>query len=154
MTRDDLQIHSIIIRDGESGETLCRHPWTESWANEEEQCVLHIPISVLDLSTVSRELIFHSKDKFNNLHIVQRIMSQRQTSTCDGMHAEWTCLEEWVFTFGFVIPGSTNSWQSIIASAKKEPFSPNIRGAEFVIETNFYDDNLFICDEKVRVRYV
>ena len=86
-------------------------------------------------------------------------MVQQHLSTQDGTRSKWTCLEEWVFSFGFVIPGSINSWQSVIASAKDDngaviASSMDMKGAEFVIETNFYDEKVFICKESVRVCYV
>ena len=65
-----------------------------------------------------------------------------------------------MFTFGFVIPGSTNTWQSIVVAAKDDKGErvsssrDNMKGVEFIIETNFYDDKQFICKQSVRVRYV
>lgn len=34
------------------------------------------------------------------------------------------CLEEWFFEFGYVIPNSTNTWQSIIESAPESQMMP------------------------------
>lgn len=34
------------------------------------------------------------------------------------------CLEEWFFEFGFVIPKSTNTWQSVIESAPESQMMP------------------------------
>lgn len=33
-------------------------------------------------------------------------------------------LEEWTFDFGFVIPNSTNTWQSIIEAAPESQMMP------------------------------
>lgn len=34
------------------------------------------------------------------------------------------CLEEWFFEFGYVIPNSTNTWQSVIESAPESQMMP------------------------------
>jgi len=34
------------------------------------------------------------------------------------------CLEEWFFEFGFVIPNSTNTWQSLIEAAPESQMMP------------------------------
>jgi len=34
------------------------------------------------------------------------------------------CLEEWYFEFGFVIPNSTNTWQSLIEAAPESQMMP------------------------------
>jgi retinal rod rhodopsin-sensitive cGMP 3',5'-cyclic phosphodiesterase subunit delta len=63
-------------------------------------------------------------------------------------------LEEWRFNFGFVIPGSTNSWQCVIESADKghmipaEVLSGNVR-----IETRFYDGDMHVSTTSIRVYY-
>ena len=64
-----------------------------------------------------------------------------------------------VFHFGFVIPGSTNTWQSVVESATDEKgsiiaSSRDMRGAEVTIETHFYDDKAFLCNNSIHVRYV
>ena len=41
-----------------------------------------------------------------NFRLEQRVFFQGQ------------CIEEWKFEFGFVIPGSTNSWQQTIEGAE------------------------------------
>lgn len=65
------------------------------------------------------------------------------------------CLEEWLFEFGFVIPGSTNTWQSVIEAAPESQMMPaNVLNGNVVIETRFYDDALLVSTSKVRVFYV
>ena len=91
--------------------------------------------------------------------MIQRVMIKQHISGQDGARSRWTCLEEWVFQFGFVIPGSTNSWQSVVESARDGRGKPSVsstdmKGAKFVIETHFYDDKVFVCKDSVGVRYV
>ena len=53
------------------------------------------------------------------------------------------CLEEWNFEFGFVIPSSTNTWQSLIEAAPESQMMPaRVLNGNVVIETKFFDDDL------------
>ena len=65
------------------------------------------------------------------------------------------CLEEWNFEFGFVIPNSTNTWQSLIEAAPEAQMMPaRVLNGNVVIETKFYDDELEVSTSKVRLYYV
>ena len=65
------------------------------------------------------------------------------------------CLEEWCFEFGFVIPNSTNTWQSLIEAAPESQMMPaRVLNGNVVIETKFYDDNVEVSTSKVRLYYV
>ena len=189
-TDHNVRIHSLILRDAETGEELCQHDCPRHLDKEDEEscgeycnnrfssqsvqssCLsdifdlpllfsVELPTKILDCEAVSREVTFHSKKAINNLKVVQHVLIQQNTSTREGAaNSKWVCIEEWVFTFGFVIPGSTNTWQSIVVAAKDDKGGrvsssrENMKGVEFIIETNFYDDNQFICKKSVRVRYV
>ena len=64
-------------------------------------------------------------------------------------------LEEWNFDFGFVIPSSTNTWQSLIEAAPESQMMPaRALNGNVVIETKFYDDELEVSVSKVRLYYV
>jgi retinal rod rhodopsin-sensitive cGMP 3',5'-cyclic phosphodiesterase subunit delta len=65
------------------------------------------------------------------------------------------CLEEWYFEFGFVMPESTNTWQSIMEAAPESEMMPaSVLNGNVVIETKFYDDDLLISTSRVRLFYV
>ena len=65
------------------------------------------------------------------------------------------CLEEWNFEFGFVIPNSTNTWQSLIEAAPESQMMPaRVLNGNVVIETKFFDDELEVSTSKVRLYYV
>jgi len=82
-------------------------------------------------------------------------MVEKTLSSKEGTRLIKICLEEWVFTFGFVIPGSTNSWQSVIVAAKDGKSNARAMiGSQFLIETNFYDDSNFVCKKSTKVRYI
>jgi len=64
-------------------------------------------------------------------------------------------MEEWHFEFGFVIPNSTNTWQSLIEAAAESQMMPaRVLSGNVVIETQFFDDNLLVSTSKVRLYYV
>ena len=65
------------------------------------------------------------------------------------------CIEEWFFSFGFVIPGSTNSWEQIIeAAAPSDMFTAEELSGQVTFETTFLDDKLVLCKNLVRIVYV
>ena len=61
-------------------------------------------------------------------------------------------IEEWRFEFGFVIPGSTNTWQQTIEAAE-DVMPPELLDNNVEIVTSFYDGPLFVCQSRLRVRY-
>uniref|UniRef100_A0A8C4ZSN9 GMP phosphodiesterase delta subunit domain-containing protein n=1 Tax=Gadus morhua TaxID=8049 RepID=A0A8C4ZSN9_GADMO len=66
-------------------------------------------------------------------------------------------LEEWFFEFGFVIPNSTNTWQSLIEAApdpESQMVPAHVLTGNVIIETKFYDDDLHVSTSRVRLFYV
>jgi len=64
-------------------------------------------------------------------------------------------LEEWCFDFGFVIPGSTNSWEQTIEAAEQSEMIPaETLSGNILIETEFFDGPNLISQSKVRIFYV
>ncbi len=65
------------------------------------------------------------------------------------------CLEEWHFEFGFVIPNSNNTWQSLIEAAPESQMMPaRVLNGNVVIETKFFDGDLEVSTSTVRLYYV
>ncbi|KAF7236965.1 Retinal rod rhodopsin-sensitive cGMP 3',5'-cyclic phosphodiesterase subunit delta [Varanus komodoensis] len=63
--------------------------------------------------------------------------------------------DQWFFEFGFVIPNSTNTWQSLIEAAPESQMMPaNVLTGNVIIETKFYDDDLLVSTSRVRLFYV
>jgi hypothetical protein len=61
---------------------------------------------------------------------------------------------EWRFEFGFVIPGSTNSWQQTIEAAGEGNMLPaDLLSGKVTIETSFFDADLFVSKSLVRIFY-
>jgi retinal rod rhodopsin-sensitive cGMP 3',5'-cyclic phosphodiesterase subunit delta len=61
---------------------------------------------------------------------------------------------EWQFDFGFVIPGSTNSWENTIdAAEQKEMLPAAVLSGNLVIDTSFYDGDVLIGTSSCTVYY-
>ncbi|XP_023225114.1 retinal rod rhodopsin-sensitive cGMP 3',5'-cyclic phosphodiesterase subunit delta isoform X1 [Centruroides sculpturatus] len=102
-----------------------------------------VPKKILKCRAVSRELNFSSVEPLEKFRLEQKILFKGR------------CIEEWFFEFGFVIPNSTNTWQSLIEAAPESQMMPaNVLNGNVVIETKFYDDNLLVSTSKVRLFYM
>lgn len=129
------------IRDAETGKILWQSNEDLSFPDKEHEA--RVPKNILKCKAVSREINFSSVEPMEKLRLEQKILFK-------GRY-----LEEWYFEFGFVIPNSTNTWQSIIEAAPESQMMPaNILNGNVVIETTFYDDELLISTSKLRLYYV
>lgn len=100
----------------------------------------HVPKAILSCRAISREINFTADEELENFRLEQRIFFHGQ------------CMEEWLFDFGFVIPGSTNTWQQTIEAADKMMAAEQLSG-NIVIETRFYDGDEPVVKFNVRVFY-
>jgi len=58
------------------------------------------------------------------------------------------------FDFGFVIPGSTNSWEQTIMSAPKEEMLPaSVLSGNLVVESTFFSGDCRLGTTRVRIVY-
>ena len=79
----------------------------------------------------------------SQLKVVQRVM----------LHG--LCIEEWNFEFGFVIPGSTNTWQQIIhASAEGSMMDASELSGNLIIESRFSNGDEHVASCSVRISYI
>lgn len=102
----------------------------------------HVPASILECSAVTREIVFSSEKEMNSFRVEQRVFYMDN------------CIEKWDFKFGYVIPGSTNSWEQTIYAAKKEDMIPHyLLDGNVTIETRFYDGNMFVSASLIRIFY-
>lgn len=135
------QVNWMNIRDAETGKILWQSNEDLSFPDKEHEA--RVPKNILKCKAVSREINFSSVEPMEKLRLEQKILFK-------GRY-----LEEWYFEFGFVIPNSTNTWQSIIEAAPESQMMPaNILNGNVVIETTFYDDELLISTSKLRLYYV
>ena len=130
------------MRDGSSGKIL----WSSAnWGDNiyEIEVKENIPKEILDCRTVSREINFSSSKEIKSFRLIQRV------------YFLGDCIEEWFFKFGFVMAGSSNSWQQVIEAAPKDKMIPaHALSGNVVFETSFYDGDLYICKNSVRIFYV
>jgi retinal rod rhodopsin-sensitive cGMP 3',5'-cyclic phosphodiesterase subunit delta len=129
------------IRNADTGSIVWEsRNWSSAFTSEMK---VQVPASILSLRAVSREMNFTSEEEINNFRLIQSVYLHGQP------------LEEWRFTFGFVIPGSTNSWQCVIESAGQDQMLPaNILSGNVTIETSFYDGDMLVSKTSLRVYYV
>lgn len=138
---DGFKLNWMNLRDGDSGKIMWQGNEDLSVPGQEHEA--RVPKRILKCKTVSREINFSSKEVMQKFKLEQRVMFKGK------------CLEEWFFDFGFVIPDSTNTWQSIIEAAPAEQMMPaNVLSGNVVIETKFYDGELLVSTSKVRVFYI
>mmetsp|Transcript_36687 Transcript_36687/g.59280 ORF Transcript_36687/g.59280 Transcript_36687/m.59280 type:complete len:133 (+) Transcript_36687:124-522(+) len=130
------------MRDAETGRILWE---TSDWSAKTfmKEIEARIPKAILKCKAVSREINFSSVESMQSFKLIQRIFFQGSV------------MEEWRFDFGFVIPNSTNSWQSTIDSAGEDHMLPaEVLSGHVTIETGFFDGDLLISKSLVRVFYV
>lgn len=138
---DGFQVNWMNLRDVDTGKIYWQGSEDLSVPNVEHEA--RVPKKILKCRAVSREINFSSVEEMTKLRLEQKVLFKGR------------CLEEWYFEFGFVIPGSTNTWQSLIEAAPESQMMPaNILNGNVVIETKFYDDDLLLSISKVRLYYV
>ena len=92
------------MRDAATGKIL----WEQSkgWGDMYDREILaRVPRRLLDCRAVSREVNFTSEFKMKDFRLEQRVLLHDRP------------FERWNFRFGFVMPGSTNTWQQVIEAA-------------------------------------
>ena len=134
------RIVSMTMRDADTGDKIWE---TRDWGEERyaEETRADVPKNILDLKAVTREIKFSSVEKIDKFRIEQKLFLFAQ------------CIEEWKFEFGFVMPGSTSSWQQTIHAAD-ETLSPDVLSGNLVLESSFYDDDNLISRSVLRLYYV
>ncbi|BFZ23632.1 hypothetical protein BsWGS_26670 [Bradybaena similaris] len=129
------------LRDADSGKILWQS--SDDLSVPEKEHEARVPKKILKCRAVSREINFSSKEPMDKFRLEQRVFFKGK------------CLEEWFFEFGFVIPGSTNTWQSVIEAAPESQMMPaNVLNGNVVIETRFFDGETVVSVSKVRIFYI
>lgn len=135
------KLNWMNLRDAETGKILWQGTEDLSVPGVEHEA--RVPKKILKCKAVSRELNFSSAEQMEKFRLEQKVYFKGQ------------CLEEWFFEFGFVIPNSTNTWQSLIEAAPESQMMPaNVLTGNVIIETKFYDDDLLVSTSRVRLFYV
>jgi len=135
------KLNWMNLRDADTGDIL----WKENndLSKPEKEHEARVPKSILKCRAVSREINFTSVEPMEKFRLEQRVLFKGR------------CLEEWFFEFGYVIPNSTNTWQSLIEAAPESQMMPaTVLNGNVIIETKFFDDDLLVSTSKVRLFYV
>ena len=129
------------LRDADTGKILWQG--NEDLSVPEGEHEARVPKKILKCRAVSREINFSSVEPMEKFRLEQKVLFKGR------------CLEEWNFDFGFVIPNSTNTWQSLIEAAPESQMMPaKVLNGNVVIETQFFDGGLLVSTSKVRLYYV
>uniref|UniRef100_H2YB94 Phosphodiesterase delta-like protein n=1 Tax=Ciona savignyi TaxID=51511 RepID=H2YB94_CIOSA len=138
---DGFKLNWMNLRDASSGKVLWQGDNDLSKPGREHEA--EVPKKILKCKAVSREINFSSQEEMEKFRLEQRVIFKGK------------CLEEWFFEFGFVIPNSTNTWQSVIEAAPASQMMPaSVLSGNVVIETKFYDDEILVSTSRVRVYYI
>lgn len=135
------KLNWMNLRDAETGKILWQGTEDLSVPGVEHEA--RVPKKILKCKAVSRELNFSSAEQMEKFRLEQKVYFKGQ------------CLEEWFFEFGFVIPNSTNTWQSLIEAAPESQMMPaSVLTGNVIIETKFFDDDLLVSTSRVRLFYI
>jgi retinal rod rhodopsin-sensitive cGMP 3',5'-cyclic phosphodiesterase subunit delta len=131
------------MKDASTGEVLWEiNSWPGDWHVAEVEA--RVPARILACPAVSRELTFSSKEKVANLRCEHGMY-------LDGVD---TPIEVWDFSFGFVMPGSRNTWQTTVEAAGGERMlKPSEVSGKLTVRTKFTDGDVVVHQSVVRVFY-
>eukprot|EP00929_Paragymnodinium_shiwhaense_P108605 TRINITY_DN74919_c0_g1_i1.p1 TRINITY_DN74919_c0_g1~~TRINITY_DN74919_c0_g1_i1.p1 ORF type:complete len:170 (-),score=48.90 TRINITY_DN74919_c0_g1_i1:134-643(-) len=140
LVKRGFRINWMNMRDASTGQIL----WEQGdWDIDSAEIEARVPRAILKCKQVSREINFSSVESMHSLRLVQTVYFNENI------------LEEWSFPFGFVIPNSTNTWQQTIEAAEDEEMIPaELLSGNVVFETTFFDGDLPLMTQKIRIYYV
>lgn len=132
---------SLTLKNSETGEKA----WTsKDWGSDVFTTVkeAHLPARMLKFPAVGREIVFSSESVIVGFKIEQTVFVHGNP------------IEQWNYDFGFVMPGSENSWETIVEAAGEGNMLPAefLSGNMFIV-TSFYSGDLLISKSVVQVFY-
>ena len=77
----------------------------------------------------------------------------KDLSLAQRMYLHGQLVETLFFQFGFVIPGSTNSWEQIIVADTENMLPPEVMSGNLICETIFYASKVPIHKSSYKVFY-
>eukprot|EP00927_Polykrikos_kofoidii_P050472 TRINITY_DN44389_c0_g1_i1.p1 TRINITY_DN44389_c0_g1~~TRINITY_DN44389_c0_g1_i1.p1 ORF type:complete len:169 (+),score=35.58 TRINITY_DN44389_c0_g1_i1:76-582(+) len=140
LIRAGFRINWMNMRDASTGQIL----WEQhDWDLRHSEIEAKVPRDILKCKQVSREINFSSVESMTSLYLVQTV------------HFNGVQIEELSFPFGFVIPNSTNTWQQTIVAADDEEMIPAEQlSGNVVFATTFYDEDVPLITQNIRLWYV
>ncbi|EAT45289.1 AAEL003437-PA [Aedes aegypti] len=138
--REGFQINWLILRDADTGKIIWQENKDFSCPDVEHEA--RVPIKILDLRAVSREINFSTVESMENFRLDQKVLFKGRI------------MEEWFFEMGWVSPNTTNTWQSTIEAAPESQMMPaKVLNGNVTIETSFFDGETLISKSVVRLYY-
>jgi len=136
------RIEQMSMRNGDTGRVL----WTAQNLGADDlfarELEARLSADTLRAGSVTRSLTFSSVQLMRDFYMVQRVF------------LSGALLEEHEFTFGFVIPRSTNSWeQEIEADTENGTLPAEVLSGNLLVETQFFDKDIHVGSCVVRVFY-
>ncbi|KAF8571603.1 hypothetical protein P879_00913 [Paragonimus westermani] len=137
------KLNWMNLRDADTGTVLWQSCEDFSVPGQEHRGKYIYKLKILKCKSVSREINFSSVELLKNFWLQQKVFFNGNP------------IEDWTFEFGFVIPGSTNTWQSLIqADASDRMIPAKLLSGNVIIVTSFYDGDLLVSKSSVRIFYV
>lgn len=122
----------MILRDADSGKVIWQENKDFSAPGEEHEA--KVPLKILDLRAVSREINFSTIEEISNFRLDQKVSGMSLWPCCPRSNNcvpypfqvlfKGRIMEEWFFEMGFVAPNTTNTWQSTIEAAPESQMMP------------------------------
>lgn len=143
--------HSITLRSMETGDVLfestsffrsfvkSRSALDDYRCDMEKKFVL--PKRALNSRAILCSIIFSSEESIQNLNCVSDV------------YLGGAFLERWDSNFGFVIPGSTNTWETCFVRSDTDFIDPSISSGNVVFDSILRDGEMPIRQFKLRLFY-
>ena len=132
---------SLALKNSATGKVAWKsNDWTDDVFTTVKEA--HLPKEMLTYPAVGREIVFSTEEAIKDFRIEQRVL----------VHGN--AIEQWNYKFGFVIPGSENSWETIVEAAGEGKMLPaEYLSGNMYILTTFYSGSLMISRSVVKVFY-
>ncbi|XP_057322175.1 retinal rod rhodopsin-sensitive cGMP 3',5'-cyclic phosphodiesterase subunit delta-like [Microplitis mediator] len=138
---DKFQMNWMTFRDADTGKILWKSNQDLSDPDVEHEA--RVPKTILNCAAVVREINFSSIEPLGKFRLEQKVLFK-------GF-----LMEEWSSEFGFVLPNTTNTWQTLIRGTRECQMMPaNVLSGNVLIETKFFDGELLVSTSHVRLYYV
>jgi retinal rod rhodopsin-sensitive cGMP 3',5'-cyclic phosphodiesterase subunit delta len=138
---DGFKLISLKLKNATTGQVAWQ---SRDWADDVFTAVkeAHLPAAMLAFPAVGREIVFSTTLAIRNFRIEQQVL----------LHGK--PIEQWNYAFGFVIPNSENSWETIVEAAGEGKMLPaSLLSGNLFIVTSFFAGDLIISKSVVRVFY-
>ncbi|KAK2945246.1 putative Retinal rod rhodopsin-sensitive cGMP 3',5'-cyclic phosphodiesterase subunit delta [Blattamonas nauphoetae] len=137
MTETGFKVESIRMRDCATKKVFFQE---QGWETIKPLREMHLEKALLECESVATEYTFSVDTELEDLKLVQQMLMMGNV------------IEEFKFEFGFAMPGSTNSFESIIYSAGKgNMYPPELLSGNLQTIVTFVDGDK-VVGEKISPR--